>query len=45
MLTYAAAAGGALLAFWDGQSRGTRHMIEIARQRGLPTRVVMLEKT
>lgn len=25
----------ALVAFWDGQSRGTMHMINIARERGL----------
>jgi len=25
----------ALLAFWDGESRGTRHMIQIARESGL----------
>ena len=26
----------ALIAFWDGESRGTRHMINFARKRGLP---------
>ena len=30
----------ALVAFWDGQSRGTRHMIELAKQHGLKVRVV-----
>jgi SLOG family YspA-like protein len=25
----------ALVALWDGQSRGTRHMIDIARKKGL----------
>lgn len=30
----------ALVAFWDGESRGTMHMINIARQRGLLVRVV-----
>lgn len=25
----------ALIALWDGKSRGTRHMIDIARQKGL----------
>lgn len=30
----------ALVAFWDGQSRGTKHMIEIAKTRGLPVRIV-----
>lgn len=31
-----------LLAFWDQQSRGTRHMIEIARARDLPVRIVTI---
>ena len=30
----------ALIAFWDGQSRGTKNMIAIARERNLETRVV-----
>jgi hypothetical protein len=30
----------ALVAFWDGQSRGTAHMIKVARKRGLLVRVV-----
>ena len=30
----------ALVAFWDRQSRGTRHMIELAKQHGLKVRVV-----
>tara|TARA_R100000005_G_C4931143_1_gene160077 strand:- start:142 stop:531 length:390 start_codon:yes stop_codon:yes gene_type:complete len=30
----------ALVALWDGQSRGTNHMINIARMQGLPTRVI-----
>lgn len=30
----------ALVAFWDGQSRGTKHMIEIAKTRGLAVRIV-----
>lgn len=29
----------ALVAFWDGKSLGTRHMIEIAKSRGLKVRV------
>jgi hypothetical protein len=28
-----------LIAFWDGQSRGTKHMIEYAKLRGLKVRV------
>lgn len=30
----------ALVAFWDGQSRGTKHMIETAKQHGLEVRVI-----
>ena len=30
----------ALIAFWDGQSRGTEHMIRTARDHKLPVRVV-----
>lgn len=29
----------ALIAFWDGKSRGTNHMINIANERGLKVRV------
>lgn len=29
-----------LLAFWDGQSKGTKHMIDIARRHGLSVRVI-----
>lgn len=29
-----------LVAFWDGQSPGTKSMIDIARERGLPVRVI-----
>lgn len=29
----------ALIAFWDGKSRGTMHMINIANERGLKVRV------
>ena len=29
-----------LVAFWDGQSRGTAHMIDIARKKGLKVAVV-----
>lgn len=28
--------GGAVIAVWNGISRGTRHTIDIARQRGVP---------
>lgn len=30
----------ALIAFWDGRSRGTANMIDIARQKSLPYRIV-----
>jgi hypothetical protein len=30
----------ALVAFWDGVSNGTKHMINIAEAKGLPTKVV-----
>ncbi len=30
----------ALVAFWDGQSRGTMHMINIAKKKGLQVKVV-----
>ena len=29
-----------VVAFWDGESRGTKHMIDIAREAGLAVRVV-----
>lgn len=29
-----------LLAFWDGESRGTQHMISIAQEAGMPVRIV-----
>jgi len=29
----------ALIAFWDGKSKGTRHMIDTAREKGLNVRV------
>lgn len=29
------------IAFWDGRSTGTAHMLDEARKRGIPTRVVL----
>lgn len=29
-----------LIAFWDGKSNGTRHMIEIAKEKGIPVWVI-----
>ena len=33
----------ALIAVWDGQSRGTKHMIDIARRAGLQVHVLHVE--
>ena len=30
----------ALIAFWDGKSIGTKHMIDLAKKHGLQTRIV-----
>ena len=30
----------ALIAFWDGESRGTKHMIDIAKEKNLLTRII-----
>ncbi len=32
--------GGCLVAFWDGKSTGTRNMINIAREAGIPVHVI-----
>lgn len=34
----------ALIAFWDGKSKGTKHMIDIARKEGLKVRVYLYEQ-
>lgn len=31
-----------VLAFWDGQSRGTKHMIDLALKAGIPVEVIQL---
>jgi hypothetical protein len=31
---------GALLAFWDGTSRGTQHMINTAKKKGLKIKII-----
>lgn len=31
----------ALIAFWDGNSRGTKHMIDLAEKEGLKIKIVM----
>lgn len=33
----------ALVAFWDGRSPGTKHMIQIARSHNLDIRIVLME--
>lgn len=38
--TKMAAHADALVAFWDGKSRGTKDMIEKAKERNLPVRIV-----
>jgi hypothetical protein len=38
---YMAKNADALIAFWDGESRGTQHMIDYAHERGLRVKVVM----
>ena len=35
---------GVLIAFWDGESRGTNHMIETAKRYGLEVFVIHVEK-
>jgi len=35
----------ALIAFWDGASRGTMHMINIAKKKGLQVRVIRYSNT
>lgn len=34
-----------LIAFWDGTSKGTEHMINIARKKGLDIKIINYEKT
>lgn len=42
MAKYVAPNGG-LIAFWDGISRGTKHMIDTAKQYNLKVRVIIYE--
>jgi hypothetical protein len=37
-------AHGVLIAFWDGQSKGTKHMIDTAKKTGLDVHVVQYKK-
>ena len=34
----------ALICFWDGSSKGTKHMIDIARGKHIPVRTVIYDK-
>ncbi len=45
MAKYSVANGnrGVLFAFWDGQSKGTKHMIELARKYSLEVHVINYE--
>ncbi len=38
--TEMAAYADALIAFWDGESKGTKHMIDLATQAGLKLKVI-----
>lgn len=40
MAEYASGAQGVLFAFWDGKSKGTKSMIELAKKYGLDVHVV-----
>ena len=40
-----AQAGDILIAFWDGQSPGTAHMVQCMRQLGKPVVVIRVEAT
>ena len=40
MAKYASEAYGVLFAFWDGQSKGTKHMFDLAKRYGLEVHVV-----
>ena len=42
---YMAKHADALSAFWDGESRGTQHMIDYAWERGLRVKVVQYDST
>ena len=44
MAMYAAKENGVLVTFWDGKSRGTKHMIDLAHKHELAVHVVNFEK-
>lgn len=41
MAEYTAEGTGVLFAFWNGESRGTKHMIDLAHKYGLEVHVIM----
>ncbi len=41
MAEYAKERAGELMAFWDGESRGTAHMIEACERIGVPTAILI----
>mgnify|MGYP001057317691 CR=1 FL=1 len=45
MAEYAMADGnyGVLIAFWDGKSKGTKHMIDLAKKSGLDVHIVRFD--
>lgn len=45
MAKYAMADGnyGVLIAFWDGKSKGTKHMIDLAKKSGLDVHIVRFD--
>ena len=40
MARYASEENGALIAFWDTKSKGTKHMIDLAKEKNLAVRIV-----
>ena len=34
----------ALIAFWDGKSKGTKHMISLAREYDMPVRIIRFDR-
>ena len=44
MAVYASKQNGKLITFWDGESKGTSHMIKLARKYGLEVNVILYKK-
>lgn len=45
MADYASKGDGALIAFWDGSSKGTKHMIDLAKEKDLHIRIVKYQNS